>query len=70
MFRTLLLPLLSFAAGLGALKEAIPLQSLTLMALGLGLTGYGLLRLFLRDGNALSERSARAVQVPPLEREG
>ena len=71
MVRTLLLPLLAFLAGLGTLKVAIPLESLVLMAAGLALTGFGILRLLLRsDGNALSGRSARAVAVAaPSEQE-
>jgi hypothetical protein len=66
MFRTFLAPILSFLAGLGVLKAAIPLESLTLMGLGLALSGFGLLRLLLRDdGNGVPLRAARAEQAAP-----
>ncbi|HUR61766.1 MAG TPA: hypothetical protein VM286_05315 [Candidatus Thermoplasmatota archaeon] len=49
MFRTLVWPALAFLTGVGALKAAIPLESLALMAVGLALSSFGLLRLMLRD---------------------
>jgi hypothetical protein len=66
MFRTLLWPALAFLAGVGALKAAIPLESLALMAVGLALSSYGLLRLMLRDADA-PLMARRAVAVPDLD---
>jgi hypothetical protein len=59
MLRTFLWPLLAFLSGLGALKAAIPLQSVALMAVGLALSCFGLLRLTLRDGQGLPARPRR-----------
>ncbi|MEA3202967.1 MAG: hypothetical protein QOI63_633 [Thermoplasmata archaeon] len=60
MLRTFFLPALAFLSGLGALKAAIPLQSLALMAVGLALSCFGLLRLMLRDGGAAPARPSRS----------
>jgi hypothetical protein len=61
MFRTLLWPALAFLSGLGALKAAIPLQSMALMAVGLALSCFGLLRLVLREpGQAMAPSAAAA----------
>jgi hypothetical protein len=65
MLRTVLLPALAFLSGLGALKAAIPLQSLTLMAVGLSLSCFGLLRLILRDpGKRLHHARRHAAPAP------
>lgn len=71
MFRTLVLPALAFLSGLGALKAAIPLQSLALMAVGLALSSFGLLRLMLRDSELRARPSfkpmASVMQRPPQQ---
>jgi hypothetical protein len=66
MLRTLVWPALTFLSGVGALKAAIPLQSLALMAVGLALSSFGLLRLMLRDGSdapASDPRPSKAVRA-------
>jgi hypothetical protein len=71
MFRTLVWPALAFLTGLGALKAAIPLESLALMAVGLALSSFGLLRLMLRDADTRSRPAFKpmtsAMRVPDDE---
>lgn len=72
MFRTLVWPALAFLSGVGALKAAIPLQSLALMAVGLALSCFGLLRLMLRDTEARVRPAFKpmsAIVNPADERE-
>lgn len=54
MLRTLLWPVTAFLSGLGVLRAAIPLESLALMAVGLALSCFGLLRLMLREPGTLA----------------
>ncbi|MEA3143816.1 MAG: hypothetical protein QOG31_1140 [Thermoplasmata archaeon] len=63
MLRTLVWPALAFLSGVGALKAAIPLQSLALMAVGLALSSFGLLRLMLRDGSDAPASDPRTKQA-------
>jgi len=66
MFRTIIWPALAFLSGVGVLKAAIPLESMVLMVVGLGLSSFGLLRLTLRDTPAQPfwRRRATAVADP------
>jgi hypothetical protein len=68
MLRTLVWPALAFLSGVGALKAAIPLQSLALMAVGLALSSFGLLRLMLRDGDVGTLPRRQAAQTAAPER--
>ncbi|HEX2067017.1 MAG TPA: hypothetical protein VHI93_09420 [Candidatus Thermoplasmatota archaeon] len=67
MFRSWLWPALAFLSGVGALKASIPLQSLTLMAVGLALSCFGLVRLVLPD-EAQQPRPARRPRPARLAR--
>ena len=71
MLRTFVWPALAFLSGLGALKAAIPLKSLALMAVGLALSSFGLLRLMLRDLEVRTRPAFKpmaVVQRPPGQR--